>query len=87
MMASRADRLEELLVLRATQPLLPAERAELEALLDIDAAADRESFDRAAAAIHVAAMASRPALPGSLRARLEEQAARHFAAGGENAED
>lgn len=78
-MISRADRLEELLVLRATQPLSPTEHAELEALLKTELASDTEIFDRVAAAIHVAAMRSRQSLPASLRARLERQAAKHLA--------
>ncbi len=78
-MTSKTDRLEELLVLRATQPLSSAERAELELLLSSELAADAEVFDRVAAAVHVAAMQSRQTLPARLRARLERQAARHFA--------
>ncbi len=78
-MISRADRLEELLVLRATQPLSSSEDAELGALLKTELAADTEIFDRAAAAIHVAAMRARGTLPPALRALLEQQAATHLA--------
>lgn len=78
MMVSKSDRLDELLALRATQPLSAAERRELEALLATDVASDNEIFDRAAAAIHVAALRTRHTLPAALRARLEEQAANHF---------
>ena len=78
-MISRADKLEELLVLRATQPLSTTEHAELETLLNTELASDSEIFDRVAAAIHVAAMRSQHTLPAPLRARLEQQAARHLA--------
>ena len=78
-MISKADRLEELLVLRATQPLSSSDHAELTSLLETELASDSKIFDRAAAAIHVAAMRARRTLPASLRARLEQQAAGHFA--------
>ncbi len=78
-MISKSDRLEELLVLRATQPLSSSERAELEALLKTELDSDTEIFDRAASAVHVAALRVRRTLPAALRARLERQAARHLA--------
>ena len=77
-MVSKHARLEELLILRATQPLSAAERTELEALLATDLGSDTGIFDRAAAAVHVAALRARHSLPTALRARLEQQAARHF---------
>lgn len=80
-MISKADRLEELLVLRATQPLSSAERSELAALLQTEIAADSDIFDRVAAAIHIAAMRSRHTLPAALRTRLERQASDHFSRG------
>lgn len=78
-MISKRDRLEELLVLQATQSLSANERAELEALLASEGSPSIELFDRAAAAIHVALMRPRQTLPATLRARLERQAASHFA--------
>lgn len=91
-MTSKADRLEELLVLRATQPLSSAERAELEALLETEVASDTGIFDRVAAAIHVAAIRVAPirtrhTLPTALRARLEQQALRHLAGRNSDGED
>lgn len=77
-MVSKTDRLEELLVLRATQPLSPAERAELDALLRTELSSDTEIFDRVAAAIHVAAIRTRRTLPAALRTRLEKQASSYF---------
>jgi hypothetical protein len=79
MTVSKVDRLEELLVLRATQPLSSAEHAELDALLETEVASDAEKFDRVAAAVHVAAIRTRHPLPAALRARLERQALSHLA--------
>ena len=89
MTATKNDRLEELLVLRATQPLSPIEYAELEALRQSEYGPGAEVFDRAAAAIHVAAMGmgKRLSLPDALRARLERQALDHFSGCHPNTED
>lgn len=73
---SAADRrLDELLLEHATIGLGAAESAELERLLARYPDVDRDAYERAAAAVCLASLDTSAALPDSLRARLEQQAA------------
>jgi hypothetical protein len=78
--AHAADRLDELLVARATEGLDAAEQRELEELLASRPDVDAEGFERAAAAVHLAAIfaaaAPADAMPRALRERLASSAAR-----------
>lgn len=76
MMAS--DRLYDLLTQRATEALAEKERQELDALLRNRPDVDADAFDRAAAAVHLAALQTGERLPATLRKTLEEDAARYF---------
>lgn len=69
------NRLEELLVDRATQGLTAAEAGELERLLEAAPDVDPSSFDLAAAAVHLTSPVPEEAIPAALEARLEERAA------------
>lgn len=69
-----ADRLDELLVARATEGLAPAEQRELERLLAERPEADAEGYERAAAAIALAALGAPGALPAAVRERLARSA-------------
>jgi hypothetical protein len=74
-MASDAgQRLDDLLLARATQGLDAAEARELARLLAVAPEVDDGSYERAAAALCLAVLADRGALPGTLRARLERSA-------------
>lgn len=64
-------RLEELLAQRAVEGLAAGEEAELAALLAKHPDYDAEGFDRAAAAIALAALRVVEPLPAHLRERLE----------------
>jgi hypothetical protein len=71
------DALMDLLVKQVTEGLSPAEQRALEVMDSALASAHLREFERAAAAISLAAPVQ--ALPQALRARLEEQALRHVA--------
>jgi len=73
-MSGANERLETLLTLRATEGLDTAAERELEMLLAASPGTDADAFDRAAAAVHLAALGPRELLPGTLRVRLEESA-------------
>jgi hypothetical protein len=75
----RADRLDELLVARATQALTAAETKELERLLAARPDVDAESYERAAAAVCLAALRAPSEMPGSLRRGLARAADSLFA--------
>jgi hypothetical protein len=71
----RRDRLEELLVLEATQELSPAEATELDALLGAFPDTDPDALGRAAAAVHLALSPPPDALPAELAEKLRRTAA------------
>jgi hypothetical protein len=70
----RAERLDELLVVRATEGLDVAEANELEQLLAELPDVDSESFERAAAAVYLAAFRAPSRMPDSLRRGLARAA-------------
>jgi hypothetical protein len=80
MASATQDRLDELLLARATQGLDAAEEQELERLLAADGDVDAGAYERAAAAVCLAVLGGRGELPAALRARLE-RGARELAAG------
>jgi len=87
-MLEGTTRLDELLIRRATEGLVGADKAELEALLQDASLSDPETFDRAAAAIHISRLATGVRLPGALRERIERQALRFLASNADkNPED
>jgi hypothetical protein len=67
---ARRARLEELLGIEATQGLSPSEANELDALLDLFADEDPDSFERAAAAVHLALSPPPEEMPAALAERL-----------------
>jgi hypothetical protein len=74
-----ADRLDDLLASRAIEGLGEQEQRELEALLAAHPEVDADSYDRAAAAVHLALLGEVGAgreMPGALRERLAQSAAR-----------
>ena len=73
------DRLEELLVLRATQALDDETRRELDQLLTAQMDLTGEEFDRAAAAVDLLSMQEFEPMPASVRHSVELDAARYFA--------
>lgn len=75
------DRLIELLVKRASEGVSAQEQAEIDRLSATQKPADRESFERAAAALALAGIDEEP-MPANVRARLERTAAEFFASGG-----
>jgi hypothetical protein len=75
----QVDRLDELLVARATQALTAAEARELERLLAARPDVDADSYERAAAAVCLAALRAPSPMPDSLRRGLA-RAAESFAA-------
>jgi hypothetical protein len=75
MAGGAAQRLDDLLLARATQGLDAAEAQELARLLAAEPDADDGSYERAAAAVCLGVLGGRGALPGTLRARLEQSAA------------
>ena len=80
-MASAArQRLDDLLLARATEGLDAAEEQELARLLAAEHDVDAGAYERAAAAVCLAVLGGRGALPAALRARLE-RSARAVAAG------
>jgi hypothetical protein len=75
MAGGAGQRLDDLLLARATQGLDAAETQELERLLAAEPEADDGVYERAAAAVCLAVVGGRGALPSNLRARLERSAA------------
>lgn len=75
MAGNAMQRLDDLLLARATEGLDAAEAQELERLLAAERAVDTDRYDRAAAAVCIAMFGGRTALPSGVRARLERTAA------------
>jgi hypothetical protein len=73
------ERMETLLIARATHGLHPTEATELDALLAAHPEHDVAGYERAAAAIALAALAPREALPERVRLALERRAAEFVA--------
>jgi hypothetical protein len=67
-------RIDELLLAQTIDGLTAAEARELEALLARHPRVDAAAYERTAAAICLAALGARPAMPRSLRERLERSA-------------
>jgi hypothetical protein len=70
-MAVDRTRLDDLLLARATEGLDAEDAAELARLLAAEPAADDGGYERAAAAICLAALRNPESMPGRVRARLE----------------
>ena len=70
-----SPRAEELLALRAVEPLPEADQRELAALLAESPGLDDGGFERAAAACHLALLGPEEAMPEHLRRRLAREAA------------
>lgn len=68
-------KLDELLLKRAVGSLTDAEEAELERLCATHPDCDPDVYERAAAAVCLAALDTREPLPETLRSKLERQAA------------
>ena len=77
-MALSNDNLIELLVDRATEGLSKSEQDQLDELLRGHPEVDPETFERAAAAVHLAVVPPTERLPDHLRSALEEDAAKFF---------
>jgi hypothetical protein len=73
-MASARERLDELLLARATEGLDAGEEQELARLLAAERNVDAGGYERAAAAVCLAVLGGRGRLPAALRARLEREA-------------
>lgn len=73
-MHSARQRLDRLLLARATTGLRSAEAAELARLMAAHPDVDQDAYDRAAAAVCLATIDTSEAMPDSLRAKLERQA-------------
>ena len=73
----RSDRLDDLLILSATQVLTPAEELELSQLLLAAHPDDPDATARAAAAIHLALSGPPEPLPAHVAAKLHRAAAAH----------
>jgi hypothetical protein len=69
------QRLDDLLLARATEGLDAAEAQELGRLLAAERDVDTDRYDRAAAAVCLAVLGRGCALPSGVRARLERTAA------------
>jgi hypothetical protein len=69
------QRLDELLLARATEGLSRAGTRELERLLAAHPEADADAYERAAAAVTLAVLGTGGSLPSGLRAQLERRAA------------
>jgi len=69
------QRLDDLLLARATEGLDAAEAQELERLLAAERDVDTDRYDHAAAAVCIAMSGGGSALPSDLRAHLERTAA------------
>lgn len=74
--ARTSEELIELLVRRATEALPPQELERLGQLASGRSAGDLQDWDRAAAAVYLAAAPEAEEMPASVRARLERDAAR-----------
>ena len=74
MSAASRRRIDDLLLTRAIDGLSAAEAHELETLLALHPRVDAEGYERAAAAVCLAALGARPAMPKALRARIEQSA-------------
>ncbi|MGI9259108.1 MAG: hypothetical protein ACR2QQ_09745 [Gammaproteobacteria bacterium] len=83
----KSDRLQDLLVRRATQVLADNEQRELNALLKNEPTADDRAFDFAAAALHLSVLSVDEPLPASLRSAVENDAAAYFAGKRKNTDD
>jgi hypothetical protein len=70
----RVDRLDELLVARATEGLTVVEERELEQLLASQPEVDRNGYERAAAAVCLAVLGAPAVMPRGLRERLARSA-------------
>jgi hypothetical protein len=81
------DALVDLLIKQVTEGLSPAEQRALDALDSATATQYLRDFERASAAITLAATTSGEALPAALRARIEQQAGSYFASRGAAAPD
>ena len=79
-MASAPERLDDLLVQRATEGLAEAERHELDELIARLPGIDARGFERAAAAVQLAALPRIDALPPSLAQRVARDAEQYFTA-------
>jgi hypothetical protein len=75
MVGDAGKRLDDLLLVHATEGLSAADTLELERLLAAEPHVDAGAYERAAAAVCLAVFGARGALPSGLRARLEQQAA------------
>ena len=80
-MSASSRRIDDLLLTRAIDGLSAAETRELEALLALHPRVDAEAYERAAAAICLAALGAHPAMPtryarGSSRARRRSRPSR-----------
>jgi hypothetical protein len=76
------EAMADLLVKQVTEGLSPDEQRALDVLDSAVASANRREFERAAAAICLAASANAEALPSDLARHLVRQAEEHFAAAG-----
>jgi anti-sigma-K factor RskA len=74
--SSVRERLEDLLVQRATEGIDAREADELARLLDRNPEVDAQAFDRVAAVVHAACLPRAEPLPPRLRARLDAAASR-----------
>jgi len=74
MRADARRRLDDLLLARAIDGLSAVELRELEELLSAHRDVDADAYDRTAAAICLAALGAPRAMPGSLRASIEQRA-------------
>jgi Anti-sigma-K factor rskA len=75
------DALVDLAIKQVTEGLSPAEQRALDAMDSAAATGYLRDFERAAAAVTLAATPSTEPLPAHLRARIEQEAQSHFAAG------
>jgi hypothetical protein len=75
MREAASQRLDDLLFAQATEGISEAEARELEGLLAAHPKVDARGYERAAAAVSLALLGGRHALPSRLRERLERSAA------------
>jgi hypothetical protein len=73
-MAVDRNRLDDLLLARATEGLDAAAAAELERLLAAEPSDEDGGYERAAAAVCLAVLGARSALPSHVRARIQAAA-------------
>jgi hypothetical protein len=76
MAAAARQRIDELLLLRATEGLSTQERVELDGLLARHPDVDATAYERAAAAVCLATLGRSVGMPDALRRRLESSAPR-----------